>query len=208
MAESFKEFMGRFLKAINEGDAEFLKAVYLDWFQSSGVMKGGRFEDFLAAALPDLKGMAGSRLEGEESFGDFHIALLRDEDGSESSLAFREKGGSFVFFNERSGFAAFKKVYALGYAIEGGRLRVLFNGKRFPLMYEIGSSGAVSLINCALVPGGNELTIEPALPGASITASIRISSAPEGGIINSAQGDVLSWDGPVSGPVKLKFAAD
>ncbi|MFH0884267.1 MAG: hypothetical protein V1861_00995 [Candidatus Micrarchaeota archaeon] len=208
MADSFTDFMARFFKAIEGEDAVFLKAVYLDWFESSGVMKGGRFGDFLAAAMPDLKGMAGSRLAGEECFDDFCIAYLKGADGSEFSLTFRKKDDSYIFFNERSGFAGFKKVYALGYALEGGRLRILFNGKRAPIVHEIESSGAVSFINSALKLGANEITLEPVVAGERINATIRISSGAEGGVMNSAQGDVLSWDGEVSKPVILKFDAE
>jgi hypothetical protein len=43
--------------------------------------------------------------------------------------------------------------------------------------------------------------------GASVKASIRISSGIEGEIMETTQGDVLSWDGNVSAPVTLKFEA-
>jgi len=208
MAGTFKEFMAVFFKAVGSGDKAFLKAVYLDWFESSGLMKGAKFEDFLAAAMPDLKGLAGCKLVREECFDDFCIAHLKNTDGSEFEYAFRKKNDSYAYFNERSGFTRFKKVYALGYFVEGGTLRILFNGKRSPIISEINSSGAVSFINSALKIGANEMTLEPAVSGARVKASIRISSDIEGGIINSAQGDVLSWDGEVAGPVTLKFNAD
>jgi len=207
MAGAFKEFVSALFRAIGSEDKTFLKAAYLDWFESSGLMKGAKFEDFLDAAMPELKALVGCRLVREECFDDFCIAHLKNADGPEFEYAFRKKGDSYAYFNERSGFARFRKVYALGYFVEGGRLRVLFNGKRFPVVYEIGSSGAVSLINSALKVGANEITLEPAQAGTKVRASIRISSEVEGGIINSAQGDVLSWDGELEGKVALKFDA-
>lgn len=206
MDGAFKDFMGRFFKAVRESDAGFLKGVYSDWFASSEVMPGAPFEAFLEAAMPDLKGVAECTLAGDECFGDFCVAKLRGPDNSESSISFRRKGDSFVFFNARSGYASFKRAYALGYSVEGGGVRILFNGRRHPDVYEIRSSGAVSLINSALVPGDNEITLEPL--GGGVRASIRVSSAEKDGVINSAQGDALSWDGEVAGPVTLRFRAE
>ncbi len=207
MAESFKAFIARLFKAIKNGDTAVLKAVYLDWFESSAVMPDRGFEDFIAAALPDLRQLPANKLASEESFDDFCIAHFKGRDGSELSLTFRKKGDSFIFFNERSGFAAFSKVYALNYVLDGGKLRVLFNGKRSPIIHEIESSGFVSFINSALKVGANEITLEPVEAGKSVKASIRISSGAEGEIMESAAGDVLSWDGNVSAPVTLKFDA-
>jgi hypothetical protein len=208
MTGDFKAFLERFFSSIGRGDSDFLRGVYLDWFESSGAMPDREFGEFLDAAMPDLRDMLGSSLAGEECFGDFCIAHMKGADGSAFSLAFRRKGSSFVFFNERSGFASFRKAYALNYALDGGRLRVLFNGKRSPIIYEIGSTGFVTLINSALKPGANEMTLEPAVAGAKVKASIRISSGTEGDIMDSAQGDALSYDGVVGGPVTLKFLAE
>jgi hypothetical protein len=142
-----------------------------------------------------------------ECFGDFCIARMKDSDGSQYSLTFMKKGGSWIYFNERTNFSLFKKIYALGYVVDGQeRLGILFNGKRSPVLAEIGSSGFVSLINAALRPGDNEITILPGKSPARVT--IRISSAKSGDVINSAQGDVLSWEGIVKEPVKLNFRAD
>jgi hypothetical protein len=208
MAGTFKEFIARLFKAIKDGDAAFLKTVYLDWFESSAVMPDRGFGDFIAAALPDLRRLPELRLAREEVFDDYCIAHLLNKDGSETTLTFKKKGDSYVFFNERSGFASFKKVYALNYSLDGGKLRILFNGKRSPVVHEIGSFGFVTFINSALKPGANEITLEPADAGASVKASIRVSSGTEGEIMESAQGNVLSWDGTVSGPVMLKFNAE
>lgn len=207
MADEFSQFMARFFKALGSYDVPFLKEVYGDWFESSGIMPDRKIEEFLAAAKLDLSSMAGSRLAGNECFGGYCIAKCRGADGAEFELTFMKKGGTFVFFNERSGFAQFKKVYALGYAVDGGKIRMLFNGNRSPLVYEIATSGAVSFINSALRPGENELTLEPVAAGSKAHVSIRISSAAEGGIINSSQGDVLAWDGEVGTRITLRFNA-
>jgi len=207
MAESFKAFIARLFKAIKGGDVAALKTVYLDWFESSAVMPDRGFEDFIAAALPDLRKLPENKLASEECFDDFCIAHFNGKDGSDNTLTFKKKGDSFIFFNERSGFAAFGKVYALNYVLDGGKLRMLFNGKRSPIIHEIESSGFVSFINSALKVGANEITLEPVEADKSVKASIRISSGVEGDIMDSAAGDVLAWDGIVSAPVTLKFEA-
>src|SRR5512143_1364807 len=143
----FAEFMRRFIEAVGKGDSAFLEAVYRDWFGSSGVMPGASVGDFLKAARGDLAGIGKSSLAGTECFGDFCVASLKDADGSEFSLAFRKKGGSWAFFNERTNLASFKKIYAIGWLVEGeGRLAVLFGGKEYPVLRDIGSSGFVSMI--------------------------------------------------------------
>ena len=208
MAESFRAFIARLFKAIKNGDVAVLRTVYLDWFESSAVMPDRSFDDFIAAALPDLGRLPENRLVREECFDDFCIAHFKGKDGSDMTLTFRKKGDSFIFFNERSGFAAFKKVYALNYVLDGGKLRMLFNGKRSPIVHEVESFGFVTFINSALKVGANEITLEPVDAGASVKASIRISSGPEGDIMESAAGDVLSWDGEVGKAVSLKFDAE
>lgn len=208
MADAFSQFMADFFKALKGWDVRFLTGVYSDWFESSGVMPDRKIGEFLSAAKLDLTGMAGSKMAGSECFDDFCIAACKGKDGSEFSLTFKKKGDSFVFFNERSGFAQFGKVYALGYAVDGGKIRIRFNGKRSPLIYEMETSGAVSFINSALKNGENEITLEPAAAGSKARVSIRISSAAEGGIINSSQGDVLAWDVEVADTVSRKFFAE
>ncbi len=206
MTGEFKAFMARYFKALKESDLAFLKGVYLDWFGSSKVMPDRSVDEFLQAAMLSLKDMAGGKLAGSECFDDFCIAHCAGKDGP-FDLTFRKKGDSYAFFNERSGFAAFSKVYALNYSIDGGKLRILFNGKRSPVVYEIEGSGFVTLINSALKAGENEITLEPIDAGRKVKASVQVSSGVEGSVMETTQGDVLNWSGTVEKPVKVKFAA-
>lgn len=207
MAGAFREFMAAFFKAVKDGDAAFIRNVYGEWAEKCGY--GESIDLLLPQIISQLGQLPPGKLENAESFGDFDLAHLKLDDGSDVTMVFRRQGGSWAFFNERSGYADFKKAYAIQYGAEGGRLRMLFNGKRSPFLYEIpdGAQGVLSLINSAIKPGGNELTLESP-DGVPVRASIRISGAEKDGIINSAQGDVLSWDGEVAGPVTLKFNAD
>jgi hypothetical protein len=203
----FPDFVKKFQEAIRGRDMAFIKKVYSDWFESSGVMPGSSIEDFLKAAYGDLKGMGNSALEGTECFDDFCIARMKDPDGSAYSLTFVKKDGSWSYFNERSNLSKFKRIYAINYVVEGGRLKVLFNNKRSPILEEIGASGVHSMINAALDVGDNVLTILPPESGEA-HVTIRISGGRAGQIINSAQGDVLSWEGIVKEPVRLEFRAE
>ena len=205
----FKEFMESFQKAIRQSDRKFMESVYGGWFGSAGFPKDQR-EQFFHAIFEDLKHMvSGASGEEPECFGDFCIARFKEAGGDGIfSLVFRKKGDSWEYFNERSNFSSFSKVYAIGYQVDGeARVGVLFNGMKSPVLTDIGSSGFVSLINAALRKGENEITLLPP-PSGSAKASIQISSAKEGEIIDSAQGDVLRWDGVVEEPVKLKFRAE
>ncbi|HSB47235.1 MAG TPA: hypothetical protein VLD37_04410, partial [Candidatus Bilamarchaeum sp.] len=154
----FSVFIRAYFRAITAGDRDFLLKVYGGWFDSAGFPKEQK-EQFFHAIFTDLKQLAAASLEREECFGAFCIAHLKDGSG-EYSLIFRRKGDSWEYFNERTDFSLFKKVYAIGYVVEGGaRPEILFNGEKSPILTELGSSGAVSLINAALKIGENELTI-------------------------------------------------
>lgn len=202
----FKEFLGAFFAAIKNEDRGFVKKVYGEWFDSAGFPMDQK-EQFFSGIFSDLKQISAGTPERSECFDDFCTVRMKDTDSSEYSLTFMKSGGSWIFFNERTNFSLFKKVYALGYVVDGEeRLGILFNGKRSPVLTEIGSSGFVSLINAAVNPGDNEITILPGKNPARVT--LRISSAKSEDVINSAQGDVLSWEGTVKEPLKLKFRAD
>ncbi|MEW6721937.1 MAG: hypothetical protein AB1324_01605 [Candidatus Micrarchaeota archaeon] len=208
MAEEFGDFLKKYLDAVRNGDKAFMAGVYSEWFDTSGFPKEQK-EQFFHAIFEDLKQVIAGAPEEPECFGDFCIAHFRDAEGEgRFSLTFRRKGESWEYFNERSGFSKFSKVYSIQYVVEGEeRLGILFNGKKSPVLIDIGSSGFASLINAALVPGDNEITLLPPASG-SARVSIRISSGRQGDIVNSAQGDVLSWDGVVKGPAKLNFRAE
>jgi hypothetical protein len=195
----FKEFMG----AIKSGDRQFIRKVYSEF----DIEKEMSEEQFFRIISQMIGPLADRKPDSVESFDDFYIMHFREE-GGELNLTFMKKGDSFVMYNEKANYSRFKKVYRIGYAIEGGgSVAIFFNGKRFPFLREIGASGFVSLINSALVAGENELTLIPPEKGQA-KVSISISSAKEGDIMDSAQGDVLSWEGEVKEPVKLKFRAE
>ncbi|MEW6036434.1 MAG: hypothetical protein AB1529_07525 [Candidatus Micrarchaeota archaeon] len=202
----FVDFFKEYLAAVKAGDMGFIRDVYSDWFASAGVP--GNLDDFLKAGMPDLKKAAEGALAKEECFGPFCIAHMKDDSG-EYSLTFRKKGDSWIFYNERTNFSKFGNVYAISYSVKGsGRLRIYFNGKRSPFVADIqpGHEGFVSLINSALAIGENELTLD-SLDRVPLEVSIRVSSAKPGGVIDSAQGDVLAWEGKVEDPVRVSFKA-
>ncbi len=205
----FDDFIRAYLKAIADYDEGFLKAVYEDWFASSGVVKGLDMDGFLRAAKADLKQFEHCRPEGKECFDDFCIAKLKGPFGAEHSLSFRRKGDGWGYFDERSNLARFNKVYAIAYHVEGkGGLRIMFGGRRTPAVRDIegDTSGFVSMINSALEKGGNEITLLPL--GGEIGVSVRISSGVQGGIMDTSAGDALSWQGRLKGPLKLRFEAE
>jgi hypothetical protein len=203
----FADFFRDYLAAVKAGDMGFIRNVYSDWFASAGMP--GKLDDFLKAGMPDLKKAAAGAYAKEECFGPFCIAHMKDASG-EYSLTFRKKGDSWIFYNERTNFSKFGNVYAISYSVKGaGRLRIYFNGKRSPFVSDIGAGteGFVSLINSALSVGTNELTLD-SLDRVPLQVSIRVSSAKPGGVIDSAQGNVLIWEGKVEDPVSVSFTAE
>lgn len=202
----FEAFITEYLRAVREDDASFLEKVYGAWLASSGAMPGSSVEDFLRMARSDLEPVGKSSFLGSECFGDFCVAQLKAADGPAFSLCFRKKGESWEFFNERTNLSSFKKIYAIGYLVEGeGRLAVRFNGAESPVLRDIRSSGFVSMINSALIAGKNELTLLNS--GKPARVSIRISSGRQGDVMDSAQGDVLIWEGVVDKAASLEFDA-
>lgn len=201
MVSDFEGFVNEYFEAIRNEDVEFIRKVYSEWLETSGAVPPGKEDDFLRAAFESLKPMVNGKLERTEELGNFLVAHFRDAEG-EFSLTFKKKDGSYIFFNERSNYSKFKKVYAMNYNLSGGKLMVLFNGSRTPLIGEIGNSGFVSLINSVLEPGENEIALEPV---GEVKGSLQISSAKEGEILDSAEGDVLNWGGTLKEPLKLKF---
>jgi len=204
--ETFKKFLSDFFDAIRHKDAGFLKNVYSEWMENSGAVPDEEKEKLLASLPEQLATLASAKLKSIEEYDGYHIAKL-DSGGSEIEMVFAEKGGSYFYFNGQSNLKAFKKVYSIGYIVEGGRLRVIVNGKRNPFIGDIGDSGFASPINSALKKGSNEITLQ-ALSDAPIEASIKISSAKRGEIVDTNQADVLDWKGTIKGSASLKFDAE
>lgn len=202
MAATFEEFIKEYFEAIKNEDVEFIKKVYSEWLETSGAVPRGQEEQFLKAAFESLKPMVNGKLDKTDEYGNFIVGHFKSDEG-EFSLTFKKKGDGFIFFNERSNYSKFKKVYAMNYNLSGGSVRILFNGSRTPAIYEIQNSGFVSLINSVLEPGENEITLQAA--DGEVKGSVQISSAKEGEILDSAQGDVLNWEGTLKEPIKLKF---
>lgn len=202
MAEEFEGFIREYFDAIKNENVEFIKKVYSEWLETSGAVPAGEEEQFLKAAFESLRPMASGKLHKTEEMGNFIVGHFKSDEG-EFSLTFKKKDGSYVFFNERSNYSKFKKVYAMNYNLSGGSVRIFFNGSRTPVVGEIENSGFISLINSVLEPGENEITLEPV--GGEVEGSVQISSAKEGEILDSAQGDILNWEGSLKGPVILKF---
>jgi hypothetical protein len=201
---TFEDFFPRYLEAIRKRDIAFLKNVYLDLYETSGLAAGSAEEDDadkFFAMLPDmLKEFASPALKiGKiEQYDDFATVKMNSGD-SEIEAAFRKKGDSWSFFDGRIGYVSFKKTYALSYQVNGeGSIRVLINGKRNPFVGDITGMGFISLINSALKVGKNEMTLQP-LSAAPISARIQVSSAKSGEMLDTGQGDVLSWEGKIPG---------
>lgn len=211
MAGTFEQFFADFIAAIKRKDRDFMKAVYADWLETSGVVPKDKLEYFFSEMFNELADVAACTLDRSETMGEFVIAHLKDRGGADSQMFFRKKGGSWSFFNERINYSLFKRAYAINYEVEGeGSLRFLFNGKRSPAVPDVpgGRSGFISLINSMLVAGKNELTLQPMGTRGQLKASIRVSSGSMGDVMDSAQGDVLSWDGTLNVAVKFKFDAE
>lgn len=198
----FRKYLDGFLGAVRKKDKDYIRKAYSEYDIKSQMSE----EDFFGMIFQMLGGIAEKEPDELEEFGDFAIAMFKDSEG-QMNLTFVKKGDSFVVYNDRKNYAKFKKVYAIGYVVEGdARVGVRFNGKEFPVLRDIGTSGFASMINSALEAGENEITLLPREKPAKVT--IRISSGKEGDIIDSAQGDVLSWEGVVKAPVKLRFKAE
>ena len=201
----FDEFMKQFLTAVKENDSEFLKGVYSEWLKSSGMKEQLDAAGGFDALLGELAYLDAYTFKSSESFDDFFIANLDGPD--EQKLVFKKKADSWVVFNEMSNKGLFKTMYSLNYNIEAGKLRILFNGKRSPFVKDTEGQGFNSLINSALVVGDNEITLE-SIENKELKVDIRISGGAEGGVVDSSQGDAISYQGVVKDPVKLNFKAE
>jgi hypothetical protein len=199
----FDEFMEKFSEAVGSKDREFIRQVY-SGFDIKAEMPE---EQFFKMIFQMLEPLAGRKPDDTEKFDDFYIAHFKEGDG-QLNMTFLKRGESFVMYNDKANYGEFQKAYAIGYSVTGdARLKVLFNGKRFPILRDMGESGFASMINSALVPGENEITLMPAESG-PVKATIKISSAMKDGVIDTTQGDVLVWEGEVKEPVKLRFRAE
>jgi len=206
MNSKFEEFLTGYFNAIKNDDLDYLGKVYQDWLDTSGEVPEEQKGQFTKMIIGDLKQLAELKIDRTEEIGDFDIVYMKIDDG-EFSLTFKKKEDSWVFFNEKSNFTLFKQVYAIGYAIQGGTVRVLFNGKRTIAADKIQNSGFNSIINSVLNVGENEMTLE-SVDGQEATVSLTISSAKPGEMISTDQGNVLKWEGKVKEPVSLKFTAE
>lgn len=194
------------MNAIDNEDVAFLKKVYMSWFKTSEILPLDQEEYFFSNIFVDLNSMKNSKLIGTETFDGFDIAHMKNQDESEYQLIFQKNGEDWIYFNERSNYSLFKNTYAINYNIEDGKLRILFNGTRSPIVTDIDStSGLVSLINSSLKIGENEITLQ-SLDEIPIKVMISISNCEKRkGAIMTTNGNVLQWNGVVKEPVKLKF---
>ncbi len=203
-AMEFDDFIKRYMGALDKGDRRFLKGVYAEWSRTSGGSGS------LKALLEETRaGLENSRVDRKDCFGDFCVVRMRGPYGLERSLTFRRSGKGWSYFDERSGLAAFRKVYSISYEVRGkSGLRMLFGGQRAPVMEDIegDTDGYVSIINSALRKGENEISLIP-LAG-RVDAWVKISSCRRGGTMDLSAGDALSWRGTIDGPYSLRFRAD
>ena len=203
---SFQDFLTEFFNAAKSDNFEFLNKVYADILETSGEVPEDQRGEFTKMIIGDLKQLAELKIDRIEEIGEYSIVYMKIPDG-EFSLAFKKKGDSWIFFNEKMNYTRFKQVYAIGYSVQGGSLRILFNGKRTPIADKVQNSGFNSIINSVLNVGENEMTIE-SIDGAELSVKLTISSAKEGDVVSTDEGNVLSWSGTVKEPVSLKFVAE
>ena len=203
---SFQDFLTEFFNAAKSDNFEFLNKAYSDLVETSGEVPEHQRGEFAKMIIGDLKQLAELKIDRIEEIGEYDIVYMKIPDG-EFSLAFKKKGDSWIFFNEKMNFTKFKQVYAIGYSVQGGSLRILFNGKRTPIADKVQNSGFNSIINSVLSIGENEMTME-SIDGAELSVKITISSAKEGDVVSTDEGNVLSWSGTVKEPVSLKFVAE
>lgn len=203
---SFQDFLTEFFNAAKSDNFEFLNKAYSDLVETSGEVPEHQRGEFAKMIIGDLKQLAELKIDRIEEIGEYSIVYMKIPDG-EFSLAFKKKGDSWIFFNEKMNYTRFKQVYAIGYSVQGGSLRILFNGKRTPIADKVQNSGFNSIINSVLNVGENEMTIE-SIDGAELSVKLTISSAKEGDVVSTDEGNVLSWSGTVKEPVSLKFVAE
>lgn len=203
---SFQDFLTEFFNAAKSDNFEFLNKAYSDLVETSGEVPEHQRGEFAKMIIGDLKQLAELKIDRIEEIGEYSIVYMKIPDG-EFSLAFKKKGDSWIFFNEKMNYTRFKQVYAIGYSVQGGSLRILFNGKRTPIADKVQNSGFNSIINSVLNVGENEMTIE-SIDGAELSVNLTISSAKEGDVVSTDEGNVLSWSGTVKEPVSLKFVAE
>ena len=204
MTEEFKKFIDDLLKAFKEEDLDFLRPIYKEWFESSGFADQASFED----VAKEFKALAGLKVDNIEEYDGFFIAHAKDPDDPETTndLVFR-KEETWTYINPFSNRKSFKNIYAISYHAEGGTARVIFNSKRSPFIEDATNTTKLnSMINASLKPGDNEVTLEP-VEGAP-EVKLLISSAKEGDVVNTGEGDILNWSGKLDKKVTLKFKVE
>jgi hypothetical protein len=209
MDAKFEAFLKSFFEAIKKKDQKFIKNIYGDWVDSSGVIAKEQKEQFFEGAVfVEVESLAGGKLVDVEILDEYYIAHLKYGDG-ETELIFKKKNGTWIFFNEMFDLAKFKLVYTINYEVSGGPLMVKINGKRTPVIRDFAeaSQGMASPINSALVPGKNEISFESSNKK-PIEISIQINGERRGDIAVSTEGNVLDWKGVVKDKVSLTFKAE
>jgi hypothetical protein len=200
--DSIEDFIKKLAKAIINNDIAFLKRVYGEWFDTSGVAKQAKFEDIVAS----MTFISTMKINSVDSFDDFAI-IHGVSDDNELELVFQKTQESWIYVNNYSHLSEFKCIYSINYSCSG-KMRLLFNKKRSPFISD-GSSDStiISMINSALKVGENELTIQ-VLEGSPVNAMIIISSGSRGEIMDSNSGEVLNWSGKINKSTVLKFTVN
>ncbi len=211
MGQEFDDFVADLMAALASSDEGFIRKVYQDWVDTSGVLPAEYVDTFPQMVLAELGPMAECPTRETETFEDFGIVhFVNEEDPDETtSLTFKQTGDGWIMFNERSGFINFKKVYTLSYDVQGGQVAIRFNGKRHPLISEPDQdvlTAFVTPINSALNVGANEANL--VLVSGTPEVQLRINSEDEGEIADSSDSNVLLWEGTVTEDMSLSFEAE
>jgi len=205
----FDEFLKTFFEAIGKKNVAFVKNIYLDWLQTSGMVPKEQEKYFFTDAIfSELKSLLNATVTSVDVIDEYYVAHLRYPNG-DGIMTFKKKGDTWVFFNEMSNKAMFTNIYTINYTTGDGQIRVLFNGKRTPVVtdMEADMQGMVSPINSALKKGENTITLQ-SLEKKPVEVSIQMNGTVPGGVANSRNGNVLDWKGTVNEDIVLKFNAE
>jgi hypothetical protein len=138
------------------------------------------------------------------------IAVKRGTSTSTLHLTEAPQGSAvhFVAHEGRAALALFAEQISLSLTASGGGVRVLLNGARTYAVDDVqDTSTANSMLNDALVPGRNDITLVP-LEGNTgpVSVTLGVGGHP-GDIVDTALANRLRFHGDISAPVTLAFDA-
>ncbi len=197
------DFHQQLKRAAAKNDTAFLRTVF------SGALEGtddvdGVLSEIRSFVLKDFRGRGEYSCRG-------HLCAIAVKRGTSTStlyLAEAPEGSAihFVAHNGQASLARFAEQISLSLTVAGGGVRVLLNGARTYAVDDVqNTSTAISMLNDALVPGPNDITLVP-LDGATVTVSLGIGGHTSD-IVDSSVSNRLRFHGDISAPTTLGFDA-